>query len=174
MHTRKTPYAELRSLAEIVRKFHGVYATRLRHTAAGIKESVAEAIKLAKETGVSTLINHFSPVIGAEKEYEEALAMIEELPPHIDLHFDISPSTSSLVPLYTFLPEWVQTGGLAVMAANINDEWLLPRIKRDMPNFDEDTFIIAQAPGNDILVGHRFGKSGISTKWMTAAMRCSV
>ena len=153
VHARKTPYAELRPLAEIVKRFHGVYATHLRHEAAGVKESVAETIKLAKGTGVSTLINHFSPVIGAEKEYEEALAMIEELPAHIDLHFDISPSTSSSVPIYTFLPEWVQTGGLGVMTANINDEWLLPRIKRDMPNFNEDDLTIAQAPGNEILVG---------------------
>jgi N-acyl-D-aspartate/D-glutamate deacylase len=153
VHARKTPYAELRPLAEVVKRFHGVYATQLRHDAIGVKESVEETIRLAKETGASTLINHFSPVIGAEKEYEEALAMIEELPPHVDLHFDISPSTSSLAPIYTFLPEWVQTGGLGVMTANINDEWLLPRIKRDMPEFNEDDLIIAQAPGNDILVG---------------------
>ena len=47
--------------------------------AAGIRESVEETIKIARETGVSTLINHFVPVVGAEKEYEEALALIEAL-----------------------------------------------------------------------------------------------
>jgi N-acyl-D-aspartate/D-glutamate deacylase len=153
VHARKTPYAEIRPLGEVVKRFHGVYATHLRHEAAGVKESVAETIRLAKETGVSVLINHFSPIIGAEKEYEEALALIEELPAHVDLQFDISPSTSSLVPIYTFLPEWVQTGGLGIMTANINDQWLLPRIKKDMPKFNEDDFTIAQAPGNEILVG---------------------
>jgi N-acyl-D-aspartate/D-glutamate deacylase len=153
VHARKTPYAEIRALAEIVRKFRGVYATHLRHDQAGIKESVEETIKIAKETGVSTLISHFAPVIGVEREYEEALALIEDLPSGIDLHFDISPSTSSLVPIHMFLPEWVQTGGLAVMQANINDEWLLPRIKKDIQPINEDHFIIAQAPGNEILVG---------------------
>lgn len=153
VHARKTPYAELRSLAEIVKKFNGVYATHLRHDAAGIKGSVEDTIKLARDTGVSTLISHFAPVVGAEKEYEEALALIEDLPADIDLHFDISPSASSLVPIYTFLPEWVQTGGIGVMESNINDEWLLPRIKKDIPALDEDNFIIAQATGNEILVG---------------------
>jgi N-acyl-D-amino-acid deacylase len=153
VHARKTPYAELRALAEIVKKSDGVYATHLRQETVGVKESVEETIRLARETGVSTLISHFAPVVGAEKEYEEALALIENLPADIDLHFDISPSTSSLVPIYTFLPEWVQTGGLAVMAANIKDEWLLPRIKKEIPALDENNFIVAQAPGNEFLVG---------------------
>ena len=153
VHARKTPYAELRVLAEIVKKYHGVYATLLRREAAGVKESVEETIKLVRETGVSALINHFAPIVGAEKEYEEALALIEELPPSIDLRFDISPSPSSLLPIYTFLPEWTQTGGVGVMLANIKDEWLLPRIKKDIPALDEDNFLIAQAPGNEFLVG---------------------
>ncbi len=153
VHARKTPYAELRSLAEVVKKHHGVYATQLRHDTAGVKASVEETIKLARETGVSVLINHFAPVVGAEKEYEEALTLVNDLPPEVDLHFDISPSTSSLVPLYTFLPEWAQTGGVAVMNATINDEWLFPRIKKEMPQFDENNFFITHAPGSEFLVG---------------------
>lgn len=153
VYARKTPYPELRSLAEIVRKYHGVYATHLRHGAAGIKASVEETIRLARETGVSVLVSHFSPVVGAEKEYEEAFALIEALPADVDLHFDISPSASSLAPIYTFLPEWAQTGGLGVMRASINDEWLAPRITRDIPPLDEEHFFVAQAPGNEILVG---------------------
>jgi N-acyl-D-aspartate/D-glutamate deacylase len=153
VHARKTPFSELRTLAEIVKRSGAVYATHLRKDAAGIKESVEETIKLAKETGVSVLISHFAPVVGVEKEYEEALALIEDLPSDIDLHFDVSPSASSLMPIYTFLPEWVQTGGLRLIEANINDEWLLPRIKKEIPPLDEENLIIAQAPGNEILVG---------------------
>jgi N-acyl-D-amino-acid deacylase len=153
VNARKTPYAELRALAEVVKRSNGVYATHLRQEATGIKESVEETIRLARETGVSTLISHFVPIIGAEKEYEEALALIEDLPPEVDLHFDISPSANSLMPIYTFLPDWIQTGGIGVMTTNINDEWLMPRIKKDISALDEDHFFIAQAPGNDILVG---------------------
>lgn len=153
VHARKTPYAELRALAEIVKKYRGVYATHLRNDTAGIKESVEETIKLARETGVSTIISHFAPVLGAEKEYEAALALIDALPNDVDLRFDLSPSPNSLTPIYTFLPEWAQTGGIAVMQANINDQWLLPRIKKDIPELDADNFFIAQAPGNEILVG---------------------
>ncbi|HEY5220587.1 MAG TPA: amidohydrolase family protein [Candidatus Paceibacterota bacterium] len=153
VHARKTPYAELRTLAEIVKKYDGVYATHLRDEDAGIKGSVEETIKLAQETGVSTLISHFVPHIGAEKGYEEALALINDLPPEVNLHFDVFPSTNSLMPIYTFLPEWAQNGGIAVMQANIQDEWLLPRIKKDMPPIKDEDFVIAQATGNESLVG---------------------
>jgi N-acyl-D-amino-acid deacylase len=125
----------------------------LRHRAQGIEESVAETIKLAKETGVPVIINHFVPVIGVEKEYERALDMIEALPPQVELRFDIYPYASSLLPLYTYLPLWVQDGGVDIMLAHIKDEWLLPRIKKDMPRIDADRFMIAQARGNDFLVG---------------------
>jgi N-acyl-D-aspartate/D-glutamate deacylase len=160
VHARKTPYAELRILAETVKKYNGVYATHLRREAAGIKESVEETIKLARETGVSTIISHFAPVVGAEKEYEEALMLINDLPPELDLHFDIAPSTSSLVPIYTFLPEWIQTGGVDIMAESIKDEWLLPRIKKDIPPLDENNFIVAQAPGSEFLVGKSLREIG--------------
>lgn len=153
VHERKTPYSELKTLAETVKKYDGVYATHLRHEGHGVKEAVEDTIRLAKETGVSVFINHFSPVTGAEKEYEEALALIEALSPGVDLQFGISPSMSSLAPIYTFLPEWVQTGGLSVMEANINDEWLVPRIVKEMPVLREHDLVIAHAPGNEILVG---------------------
>lgn len=153
VHERNTPPTELRPLVGLMKQFRGVYATHLRHPAAGIAASVEETIKLAKETGAKTLISHFIPVMGAEKEYEEALAMIESLPPEIDFHFDIYPSSRSLLPLYTFLPQWAQTGDVDVMLARLKDEWLAGRIKKEMPRWDEENFVIAQAPRNDFLVG---------------------
>jgi N-acyl-D-amino-acid deacylase len=153
VHTYKTSYLELSFLADIAKRFHGVYATHLRDGAAGIKTSVDETIKLAKEIGVRTLISHFVPVLGAEEHYEAALAAINELPEENDVRFDIYPSSSSLMPIYTFLPQWAQNGGVATMLANVKDEWLLARVRKDMPPIDEEHFIIAQAPANDFLVG---------------------
>ncbi len=85
---------------------------------------------------------------------------MNDLPPEIDLHFDIAPSTSSLAPIYTFLPEWAQTGGVGIMEASIKDEWLLPRIKKDIPKLDGNNFIVAQAPGSEFLVGKSLKEIG--------------
>lgn len=153
IHEKKTPYAELKFLAAIAKKSGGVYATHLRNTSTGILASIEETIKLAKETGIKTLVSHFVPVAGSEEKYEAALALIEALPPAMDFRFDLYPSSSSLLPLYMFLPSWAQKSGVPVMLANIQDDWLAGRIKKDMPHLDEEHFIIAQAPGNDFLVG---------------------
>lgn len=153
VHAEKASHVEIATLAKLVYDAKGIYATHLRKTAAGIGESIDETIKLAKETGVATLINHFVPVLGAEKEYEQALAAIEALPSGMDFHFDIYPFDGLLLPFYTFLPEWVRTGGFEEMLANIQQEWLLPKIKKEMEQIAGATFIVAQAPGNDFLVG---------------------
>ncbi len=153
VHARKTPYAELRALADVVKGFGGVYATHLRDMAHGVRESVGETMKLAKETGVKTLVSHFVPVMGAGKEYEAALNDITELPPSVDLRFDLYPSQNSLLPIYTFLPIWAQNGGVATMLANVKDSWFAARVKKDMPLWNEAHFVIAQAPGNDFLTG---------------------
>lgn len=153
IHERETRYGELKALVEIVKGAGGVYATHLRNTGAGVAASVEETVRIAEETGAKTLISHFVPIVGHEKEYESAFAAIEALPEDVALRFDVYPSSSSLLALYTFLPLWAQNGGVGVMLANMKDEWLVSRIKKDMPRFDEENFVIAQAPGNDFLVG---------------------
>jgi N-acyl-D-amino-acid deacylase len=155
VHAQKASRTEMASLAKIVKESNGIYATHLRKTATGIDESMDETIKLAKETGVKVLVNHFVPVRGAEKDYESALAMLDVLPASVDLQFDIYPFDALLLPFYTFLPAWVRMGGFEVMYANIQEEWLLPKIKNEMEILEDSHFTVAQAPGNDFLVGKK-------------------
>jgi N-acyl-D-amino-acid deacylase len=153
VHAKNTPYAEISALAEIVAKFGGVYATHLRDNMKGLRDAVHETVRIAQERNVKTIISHFMPLRGGEAHYKEALAIINGLPASTDLRFDVYPFDRSLVPIYTFLPQWAQNGGLDVMLTNVNDEWLVARIRKDMPQINEDNFVIAQAPGNDFLVG---------------------
>ncbi len=153
VHAQKTSHVELKSLTQIVHDGGGIYATHLRDMGTGIDGAVEEVIKLAKETGVKTMISHFVPIRGSEKEYERALAMIESLPTSVDLNFDIYPFDDLLLPFYTFLPDWVRLGGFEIMLANIQEAWLLPKILKEMTPIAGERFIVAQAPGNDFLVG---------------------
>lgn len=150
---QKTPYLEIKFLAKIVKNYGGVYATHLRKTGTGVLESVEETIKLAKETGVKTLISHFLPIQGSEKFYREALTKINDLPKSFDLHFDIYPFDVSILPLYAFLPSWAQTGGLQAMAKNINDDWLKPRILAEFADLKPEDVVLSQASGNEPLIG---------------------
>ena len=152
VHARITPYAEIKSLAHTMEYFHGIYATHLRDSVS-LMDSVGEVIQFAKETGTSTLINHFVPLKSSAKEYPRVLELIENLPDGIDFNFDIYPFSETLMPFYTFLPLWAQTGGWETMLRNVKDKWFISRIMKEMRPIDEDNFTIAQAPANNFLVG---------------------
>ena len=151
--TNDTPYSEIRNLAEVVASKNGLYATHLRRMGEGMLDSIEETIKLTKETGVKTIISHFSPIIGQESKYEEALKRIEGLPREVDLSFSLYPFKKRILKLYTFLPEWAQKDDLRVMNKSINDEWLREKIMKDLPEIKPDDFVVAQATNNDSLVG---------------------
>jgi N-acyl-D-aspartate/D-glutamate deacylase len=157
VHERGTPYSEIKSLSENVVKNKSVYATTLRDSVS-LLDSINEVIKLAKETGVTIVINDFMPIIGQEKEYERALETIENIPKDLNIYFDISFSDKMLIPFYKFLPIWAQTGGWEVMLQNIKDEWYFKKVAKEMPYIDENNFIVAQAPENDFLVSKKLSE----------------
>ncbi|HVN26287.1 MAG TPA: hypothetical protein VMT99_01355 [Candidatus Paceibacterota bacterium] len=153
IHARPASYGELKALLEVVKRYDGVHATHVRDTKAMIDEAVDEAVKLARETGVPTLISHFVPLAGFEQPYEKAFEMIEALPPDVALRFDLHPSLYTMAPIYTFLPSWAQADGFKKMREELNDEWMLRKIERDMPPISEDDFMVAQAPGHEFWIG---------------------
>lgn len=152
VYGRNTPFSEIKHLVSLVAKYGGVYATALRKAPKTLDDAVDEAIKIFKETGARTIISNFMPVRGQRDEYERALEKIENLEP--GFYFDVNPFETHIRPLYRFLPDWAQTGGLDIMAKSIHDDWLLPRIKKDLPRIAPGDFIVGKAIHNDSLVGN--------------------
>ncbi len=157
-HARQVSYHEIKSLAELVRSYDGVYTTHLRNEREGVLASVGETILLAKETKVKTLISHFRPLLGFEQEYQESLSLLEATAHETNIHFDNYPSDMSVVAIYTLLPAWVQNGGLEIMIANIKSGYLQERILGELPEIKPDDVSVVQAPGNDYLVGKTLGE----------------
>jgi N-acyl-D-amino-acid deacylase len=153
VHSRETPYEEIAALVKVVKHHDAVYSTHLRKGGRELGEAVREAVSIAEECGARVLVSHLLPLQGAEHEYQETLEMIEALPKEIDLHFDLYPFDTVVLPLYTFLPLWAQNGGRDVMAANVRDKWLQPRLVKDMPHVDPVSVKIAWAAKNDALRG---------------------
>lgn len=152
-HSRLIPYGEIKTLLKVVAKYDGVYATHLRDEKKGLLVSINEAIKAAKETGVKILISHFRPLVGFEKDFEAGLNLINEAPKKINIHFDSYPFDTSIVPIYTLLPSWAQSGGLEVMLNNIKTPAVKERILAELPELKNGDLIIAQALGKNYLVG---------------------
>ncbi len=160
VHGRSASLSEIQTLADVIKEFGGIYATHLRNPGKGVAESINETITLAEHAGVKTLVSHFVPLISSGEEYAGVLERINSLPPQLDFHFDIYPFDTMLLPIYTFLPLWAQNGGTAKMLENIADAWLVKRILNEMEPFRAELTTIAQAPGNDFLVGKTLKEIG--------------
>lgn len=153
VHARGTPYQELLSLAKSVRAAGGIYSTHLRDTGPGLADAFAETVKLASESGVSTLVSHFMPFLGFENQYARAVESLDALPEDADFHVDMHPWGGSMTPFYRLLPQWAQNGTLEIMAKGVKDEWMAKRIAKELPEFAPKDLVIAEAPGQNILVG---------------------
>jgi len=132
-------------LLKAVGKYGGVYSTHLRNEREKIGDAVREAIETAKETGVKTMISHFRPLIGYEKDYSESLLEIERVTDSLNLHFNNYPFNSSIIAAYNLLPNFVRQGNLEVMLENISKPNLRVKILEVLKNLNGESIIIADA-----------------------------
>ena len=139
-HAKLASSREISELAEIVKKYNGVYTTHIRGEGAELIKAVEEAIRIARETGVSLQISHLK-AMGKKnwKLMEEALNLIETARTSgIDVHFDVYPYTSTGSVLYITLPDWATEGGRTMMLSRLKDEETRNRIIKEMRENDFD------------------------------------
>lgn len=161
-HSKHTPYEELRELAKVVRTHNGVYTTHLRDEKEHLIQAFEETEQLMNDTNVSVMIDHLRPLKGFEGEYREVINRIENQNPKENFYFNISPFDTSLVSIYTLLPEWAQAGGFDGILKTLEDEKNRERIVKELRGLQWDDMVIAQAPKNTFIVGQtltEFAKS---------------
>ncbi|MDP3947216.1 MAG: hypothetical protein Q8Q41_00800, partial [bacterium] len=140
-HSNRVPPSEIVKLLGVVAGHNGVYATHLRDEGLGLVSSVRETIAAAEKTNVKTVVSHFRPLLGFEKEYDEALRVIEGAP--VGVRFDCYPFATSSLALYTLLPPWARDGGLEVMLSHVKTPAVRERIREEMLPVNDQILIIA-------------------------------
>lgn len=139
-HAKLASSREIAELAEVVKKYGGVYTTHIRGEGGELIRAVEEAIRIAGETGVRLQISHLK-AMGRKnwKLMEEALNLIETARTSgIDVNFDVYPYTSTGSVLYITLPEWATEGGRTMMLARLKDEKTRKKIIKEMHQNDFD------------------------------------
>ncbi len=152
-HSRRVPYSEIKELVKVVAESGGVYATHLRDDKEGVLASVEETIKIAEDTKAKVLISHFKPIIGFEKDHRKAVELIHQVADRLDIHFDSYPFSETIVPIYTLLPAWAQVGNLEIMLSYLKNPDLAERLVKELAGIKGGSIRIAQAVGQDYLVG---------------------
>ncbi len=152
-HSRGVPFRELRALAEVVKEEGGVYATHLRSEHAGLLAAVKETVRLAEDVGVATVVTHYRPFQGYERDFERGLKLLSESRAKERIYFDAAPTESSTAPLYRLLPLWAQRGSLEDMHATLRRKDAAERIAKELAQFGSEEVVILRARGMDELAG---------------------
>ena len=153
-HSKNTPYSEIKELVELVKKFKGIYATHIRDERGGVREAVDEAISIARETGVATIVSHFRAIKGYVEGFKSGLDdMVEAAEKGVEIHFDGYPFDYSMLPIYTLLPDGVRHGSLEEMQEAISRANAHEEVYKTFGKINGRDLIIARAPGFDYLVG---------------------
>jgi N-acyl-D-amino-acid deacylase len=154
-HARLAPLKELIGLAEVVKKYDGVYATHIRSEQKDFISAIEEALEIARKSGVKLHISHLK-VLGEKNwpKMEEALELIAQAKESgIDVTFDIYPYTATGSVLYAFLPDWISEGGKKIMLHRLKDPVIRAKVISEMreSEFDYSKIEIAISPLNKTL-----------------------
>jgi len=153
-HAKLASTKELSILNEIVASHKKIYTTHIREEGSDILDSLAEAIKTAKESGVKIHISHLK-VMG-EKNWtlmDSALKKIEKAKKDgVDISFDVFPYTATGSVLYTFLPDWISRGGRKIMLKRLKDSETREKLIKEMKKSHIDYSKI-------IISSHSLGKT---------------
>lgn len=133
-HARSASMDEFVKLANIIKKYDGVYVTHIRDEGDKFIEALKEAIAVAEASKVKLHISHLK--IMGEKNWsliEEAIFLINKAKENgVDITFDVYPYTNTGTVLYTLLPAWATDGGKKMMLNRLKNPATRLKIAREM------------------------------------------
>lgn len=127
---------ELIELSKVVANYGGIYTTHMRNEADQLLDSIAEAIRIGKESGVSVEISHLKAAGRSNwGKVIEAIKMIEKAREEgIDVTADAYPYTAASASFASLLPPWAHEGGEEKLKERCKD----PKTREEMRKFMEE------------------------------------
>ena len=127
----RTP--EMVALCEVVAQKGGFYATHIRGESDGVEAAVAEAIGVAKQTGVALEISHHKAAGRSNwGKTEQTLKMIDAARADgLDVTCDVYPYIASSTSLGTLLPPWMHEGGIDALLERLESPAIRAQVKRE-------------------------------------------
>ncbi|MCL5017516.1 MAG: amidohydrolase family protein [Patescibacteria group bacterium] len=153
LDSKFVPYSEIKKIVSFVAKHDGVYTTHLRNEKEELVRSVEEALMMSRDTGAKTVISHLRSFRGYEKQFEEALNLIDKSLVDSNIYFSTNPFTETIFPIYTYLPYWAQSEFVEVMIENIKDAEKRKLIIQELKKMNLEEMIVADARGQEVLIG---------------------
>jgi N-acyl-D-aspartate/D-glutamate deacylase len=164
---------EIIAIARTLRGTGRPYVTHMRGETDMVADSVREAIRIGRESGVPVHISHHKAA-GKDNwgRTMETLAIVDAARVEgFDVTLDVYPYTAGSTLLHSILPPWAQADGIAAMVARLGDPAARARMKRDfadgIPGWQNqqraagwDGIVIAGCAGRPELEGKRADELG--------------
>jgi dihydroorotase/N-acyl-D-amino-acid deacylase len=130
-------YAETEELVALCRALarHGrPYTTHMRGESDTVVDSVREALRIGRESGMAVHVSHHKAAGRANwGRTHETLALVDEARREgLDVTLDVYPYTAGSTVLYALLPPWAQVGGVDAMVERLGDRRVRERIVDEM------------------------------------------
>jgi N-acyl-D-amino-acid deacylase len=146
---------ELAALATEAARFGAPIAVHVRNEAAGVLDSVAEMVRVARSSGAALHISHLK-AIGDASLVAPLLELVEHARSDVDVTFDQYPYGAGTTTLATILPPWALEGGTDAIVGRLGDASARRAIVRDigrgLPGWENPygtegpgAFVVAQA-----------------------------
>jgi N-acyl-D-amino-acid deacylase len=115
-----------------------VYATHIRDEGRNLRESIAEALDVARRAGVRVQISHLKAAgIPYWGSVGSALAQLDDArSAGVDVNQDVYPYDASSTTLLACLPPWFQEGGEDAVMRRLQDAGSRTRARRDIEDDD--------------------------------------
>lgn len=150
---------ELKHLAGLVRMHDGILSVALGKSAER-HQVQDEVVSLVEATRTRLLFTDLFPSARhrtssepeenqADAEFARALGSLSGQ----NVRFVLTPGAGRTLPITQLLPPWIRKESMPVMQEKISDPWLHERIHKEMPRLNPKDITVAQARGNDSLVG---------------------
>jgi len=129
------PKQELLALSSVVAAYKGIMMIHIRSHSRQVREGMAEALAVAKESGVKLQISHMRSY--ANRDYgitaEELIDMVEQARNQgVDVTFDEHPYKAGSTLLSQVLPPWAKEGGSTEIIRRLKDPQLRAKLKDDL------------------------------------------
>ena len=118
-----TPTEEIVTLARVIARRGGFYASHIRNEESGLLSAIHEAIQIGREAGLPVEISHLKAAGRPNwSKQRSALDLIESARRDgVDVMADAYPYTAYSTSLTIFVPPWALEGGWDRLAGRLND-----------------------------------------------------
>lgn len=128
--------AEVVSLAAVVARYGGIYATHIRNETHLTFESLAEAVEVAELTGVDLHIAHLKlagrPQWGRSSEVLDYLDGVRDR--GVEVTADVYPYSAASTSLHSLLPPWTAEQGIDALHRHLGDPAWRDRVAEGLTN----------------------------------------